>query len=185
MSDTAPESAAYAQDRPRQQHVAPAAASPRWLAPAALLLSALATGISVWALAKPAPAPVPVPTPVPAMFAGNPAAAEPKAEACKVASLVADGVALQSRADLGPEPVALDTVAANTRLAMAGGAAYLRDFTPSNTPAELAGPIATLANQLQDIAQHFFVGQSGSEPEQGARMNAATETTKQLVELCK
>ncbi len=129
---------------------------------------------------KPAPTPEP-----PGIFAANPTADDPKAKACKVAEVVAEGVALQSRANLGSEPVSLETVAANTRLAMAGGAAYLREATPSNTPTELAEPIAALASQLQDIAQHFFVGQTGAVPEQAARMKAATETTTKLAELCK
>ena len=150
----------------------------RWIAPIALALSLLAAAGAVWALLKPAPEP-------PGLFASNPPAADARAEACKGALLVAEGVALQSRANLGPDPVALDTVAANTRLAMAGGAAYLREATPSNTPAELAEPIAALASQLQDIAQHFFVGQTGAVPEQAARMKAATETTTKLAELCK
>jgi hypothetical protein len=150
----------------------------RWIAPVALVLSLLAAAGAVWALLKPAPEP-------PGLFASNPPAADARVEACKGALLVAEGVALQSRANLGPDPVALDTVAANTRLAMSGGAAYLRDFTPSNTPAELAEPIGQLARQLQEIAQHFFVGQSGSVPEQTERMAAATETTNTLIELCK
>ena len=149
-----------------------------WIAPAALALSLLAAAAGGWALLKPPP-------PRPGIFATNPTAADPKAEACKVALLVAQGVALQSRGDLGQDPVALETVAANTRLAMAGGAAYLRDFTPSNAPAELSGPMATLASQLQDIAQHFFVGETGTQPEQADRMKAATDTTTKLAEVCR
>lgn len=160
-----------------REYRAPAGPS-RWVAPVALTLSVLALAASLWALLKPAPKP-------PGLFAGNPAAADPRAEACKGALLVAQGVALQSRADLGPDPVALETVAANTRLAMAGGASYLRDFTPSNTPADLAEPIGLLARQLQEIAQHFFVGQSGTVPEQTDRMRAATDTTSKLIEACK
>ncbi len=152
----------------------------RWMAPVALLLSVLAAAGAGWALLKPAPEATP-----PGLFAGNPAATDPKAEACRVAELVAEGVALQSRANLGPEPVALETVAANTRLAMAGGAVYLRENTPSNTPAELAEPISALAGQLQDIAQHFFVGQTSAVPAQADRLKAATETTKKIAENCK
>ncbi len=168
-----------AQQYPPQYPAAAAtkAGPSRWLAPVALVLSLLALAGSLWALLKPAPE-------RPGMFAGNPAATDAKDVACKGAMLVAEGVALQSRANLGPDPVALDTVAANTRLAMSGGAAYLRDFTPSNTPAELAEPIGLLAVQLQEIAQHFFVGQSGSVPEQTDRMRAATDTTNKLIDLC-
>jgi hypothetical protein len=155
-------------------------ATGRWMAPVALLLSVLAAATAGWSLLKPAPTPQP-----PGIFAGNPSATDPKAEACRVAELVAEGVARQSRADLGPEPVALETVAANTRLAMAGGAAYLREATPSNTPAELAAPMETLARQLQDIAQHFFIGQSSAVPEQAERLKAATETTTTIAESCR
>lgn len=153
---------------------------PGWMAPAALVLSLLAAGAAGWSLLKPAPVPAP-----PGVFAANPAADDPKAAACKAAALVSDGVSLQSRLSLGPDPVALETVAANTRLAMAGGAAYLRDNTPSNTPAELAEPIATLATQLQNAAQYFFVGQTSSVPEQADRLNAAATTSAKVADLCK
>lgn len=163
-------------------HRAPVAATgslPRWIAPAALLLSLLALGAAGWSLLKPAPN-----TDVkPAIFTAAPVD-NPKAAACAAAALVANGVSRQSQMNLGPEPAALETVAANTRLAMAGGAAYLRDTVPSNTPTEVAEPIATLATQLQDAAQHFFVGQTSSDPEQAARLNAAGETTKMIAGIC-
>jgi len=151
-----------------------------WMAPVALVLSLLAAGAAGFSLFKPAPVAAP-----PGVFAANPAADDPKAAACRAAGLVADGVSLQSRLTLGPDPVALETVAANTRLAMVGGAAYLRDNTPSNTPAELAEPIALMATQLQDAAQHFFVGQTSSVPEQADRLTAAAATSAQVAGLCK
>lgn len=156
---------------------APAASPARWVAPLALLVALLAAAAAGWALFRPPPAP-------PGAFAGNPAAADPRAEACRGVKLVVEGVSLQSRANLGPDPVALETVAANTRLAMSGGAAYLRDTTPSNTPAELAEPINTLAHQLQDAAQHYFTGQTSGLPEQAGRLKAAAETTARLADLC-
>jgi hypothetical protein len=54
-----------------------------------------------------------------------------------------------------------------------------------NTPPELAEPIAALSQQLQDAAQHFFVGQTSSDPQQNARLTAAAESTKKIAELCK
>ena len=152
----------------------------RWMGPVALVISLLAAGAAGWALFKPA-----TEVPKTSVFAGNPAAADPRADACKAVLLVAGGVARQSQTNLGPEPAAMETVAANTRLAMAGGAAYLREATPSNAPAELAEPITTLATQLQDIAQHFFVGETSANPEQAGRMAAATQTTEKLAGLCK
>lgn len=153
--------------------------SPRWIAPVALMLSLLAIGAAGWSLFKPAPGT----DPRPVIFTAA-AVDDPKAAACEAAALVTNGVTRQSQMNLGPEPAALETVAANTRLAMAGGAAYLRDTVPSNTPVELADPIAYLATQLQDAAQHFFVGQTSSDPEQAARLNAAGETTKMIAGIC-
>ena len=148
----------------------------RWLAALATAISLLAAGTAGWALLRPTPAPDPV---------GNPAAADPKATACDAFVLVSQGVAIQSRKDLGPDPVAREAVAANARLALAGGAAYLRDTVPSNTPPELAEPLRTFADQLQTIAQYYFAGQVNDDPDQAARLTAADETTKKLIELCK
>lgn len=153
----------------------------RWIAPTALVLSLLAAGAAGWSLFKPAPAPKEA---APVIFSG-PKADDPKDAACKATDLVATGVMRQSQVNLGPEPAALETVAANTRLAMASGAIYLRDVVPVNTPPELAEPIAALAKQLQDAAQHFFVGQTSGDPEQSARLAAAAESTKKVADLCK
>jgi hypothetical protein len=160
--------------------VAGPASTPRWIAPVALLLSLLAVAAAGWSLFKPAPRA----DATPAVFTAA-AVDDPKTAACSAASLVATGVMRQSQVNLGPEPAALETVAANTRLAMTGGATYLRETVPSNTPPELAEPIATLATQLQDAAQHFFVGQTSNDPEQAGRLDAAGATTKKIADLCK
>ncbi|MCB1291109.1 hypothetical protein [Mycolicibacterium sp.] len=154
---------------------APARPGPAlWMASIAIVVALLAAGAAAWALLKPAPEPP-----------GNPAAADPKATACNAFFLVSKGVALQSRKDLGPEPAAQDAVAANARLSMAGGAAYLRDTVPSNTPPELAEPLTTFADQLQTIAQYYLAGMNNNDPEQAARLAAADETTATLLGLCK
>lgn len=155
--------------------------SPRWIAPTALVISLLAAAAAGWSLFKPAPQP---PEASPAVFSG-PKADNPKEVACQATALVANGVLRQSTMEIGPEPAALEAVAANTRLAMAGGAAYLRDTVPVNTPPELAEPIAALARQLQDGAQYFLVGETSNQPDQGARLKAATESTKRVADLCK
>jgi hypothetical protein len=162
----------------------------RWIAPTALVLALLAAGAAGWSLLKPAPAPVPAPAPpvetqTAAVFFTGPEVDNPKEAACGAAALVAAGVARQSQINLGEDPAALETVAANTRLAMTGGAIYLRDTVPVNTPPELAEPITALSRQLQDAAQHFFAGQNSSDPEQNSRLTAAGESTKQIAELCK
>lgn len=148
----------------------------RWLGAVATVISLLAAGTAGWALLKPAPEAEPI---------GSAAVADPKANACDSFFLVSQGVALQTRKELGPEPAAQEAVAANARLAMAGGAAYLRDTVPSNTPPELAESLRTFADQLQTIAQYYLAGQGNDNPEQAARLTAADETTKTLLELCK
>ena len=152
------------------------AGAARWIAPLALVVSLLAAGTAGWALLKPAPEPPSV---------GNPAVADPKAQACSAFFLVSNGVALQSRIDIGTDPVAQQAVAANARLAMAGGAAFIRSKLASNTPAELAEPLTAFADQLQTIAQYYLAGQTNQSPEQAERLAETDDTTKQLVELCK
>lgn len=147
--------------------------SPRWIAPVALVVSLLAAGAAGWALLKPAPE-----------FVVNPAVADPKTQACSAFSVVSQGVAIQTRKNIGGAPADLEAVAANARLAMAGGAAYLRNNVPSNTPDDLAGPLLTFADQLQTIAQYYLAGESNNDAEQAARLVAVDETTKQLIELC-
>lgn len=147
-----------------------------WIAPLALVISLLAAGAAGWALLKPAPK---------APEIGNPAVADPKAQACDAFVLVSTGVALQSRLDVGPDPAAQQAVAANARLAMSGGADYLRSRLPSNTPAELAEPITAFADQLQSISQYYLAGQTNENPEQAARLKDADVSSKNIAALCK
>lgn len=150
----------------------------RWIAPVALVIALLAAGAAGWALLKPAPSAT-------VAAGGGSEAADPKAEACKAFYLVSSGVALQTKTDLGPEPAALQAVAANARLAMASGAVYLRDNLPSNTPAELGDEMRSFADQLQTIAQYYLAGQKNDDPDQAARLTAVEKTTQNLITLCK
>ncbi len=151
------------------QHRGPAT----WIAPLALVISLLAAGAAGWALLKPAPK------------LGNPAVADPKAQICEAFFLVSNGVALQSRLNAGPDPVAQQAIAANARLAMSGGADYLRTKVASNTPAELSAPIIAFADQLQTIAQYYLAGQTNENPEQAARLKEADTSSKNIAALCK
>lgn len=144
-----------------------------WMAPVALVVSLLAAGAAIWGLLKPAPQ------------VGNPAVADPKAQACSAFFLVSNGVALQSRLDAGPDPVAQQAIAANARLAMSGGADYLRSKMASNLPAELAGPLTSFADQLQTISQYYLAGQNNENPEQAARLAEADKSSKNIAGLCK
>ena len=157
------------------------AAPARWVAPVALLIALIAAVAAGWALLKPAPQAASAPTP-----AGAPTeAADPKADACQAFYLVSSGVALQTKTDIGPEPAALQAVAANARLAMASGAVYLRDRLPANTPPELDTTMRSFADQLQTIAQYYLAGQKNNDPEQAARLTAVEKTTQELIAACK
>ncbi len=147
-----------------------------WIAPLALVISLLAAGLAGWAAFKPAPEPAAI---------GNPAVADPKGQACSAFFLVSNGVALQSRIDAGPDPVAQQAIAANARLAMTGGADYIRSKLASNTPADLAEPLASFADQLQTIAQYYLAGQTNENPEQAARLATADQSSKTLAAICK
>ncbi len=153
---------------------APAPSGGRWIAVVALLVSLLAAGAAGWALFKPEPKPAAVAAPE-----------NPKAQACEAFYLVSTGVALQTKTDLGPEPAALQAVAANARLAMASGAVYLRDKLPANTPAEVADPMRKFADQLQTLAQYYLAGDKNDSPGQAARLADVEKTTQELIKLCK
>lgn len=176
MSEPMPEAIPYPAQPTQPAQPAQGRGVAGWMAPLALVLSLLAVGTSVWALLKPAPEPPSV---------GNPAVADPKAQACAAFFLVSNGVALQSRLNAGPDPVAAQAIAANARLAMSGGADYIRAKLASNTPAELAAPLTDFADQLQTIAQYYLAGQTNENPEQAARLTTADESSKKLAALCK
>lgn len=150
--------------------------SPGWMTPAALALSVLAVAGAGWALFKPA-------------TNANGSAADPKGTVCTAFRTVSNAVSLQTNQvapDLGPvTPVANSAIAANARLAMAGGANYLLDILPSNTSADLAKEVRAFAGNLNGIAMNALAGISNDKPEQAALLKSAEETNKKITDLCK
>jgi len=150
-----------------------------WMAPLALVVSLLAAGAAAWGLFKPAPA--------------NQAAvtsADPKATVCKAFKTVSDAVFLQTNRnpppDLGPaEGAAMEAIAANARLAMAGGANYLLHNLPANTPADLDEEVRSFAADLDSIAMNALAGIPNEKPEQADLLHSAEESNKKIVDLCK
>ena len=63
-------------------------------------------------------------------------------------------VARQTHADLGPDPVAEQAVAANARLAMTAGGSYLIAHLDAATLAELASAIRSFADDLNTIGNN-------------------------------
>ncbi|MGY4712525.1 hypothetical protein ACXDF8_23695 [Mycolicibacterium sp. CBM1] len=155
--------------------------APRWMGPAALTLSLIAVAAAGWAVLRPQPT-MPA-TPPPAGVESQPG--DPKAAACDAYRTVSAAVSLQTHADAGSDPAAVQGVAANARLAMAGGATYLLAHVSSATPAELAETMRRFAAGLQDISMNALAGVTNTDPAQAARLQDAQAASNRLVELCK
>lgn len=156
---------------------ASAPSAPRWIAPAALVIALVAAATAGWAALRPAPAPD-----KPAAEAPS---AEDKANACSAFQVVTAAVALQTHGDAGTDPAAIQAVAANARLAMAGGGTYLLAKTGAGTPPELADAIRSFAGSLQDIAINALAGVTNDNPAQAARLHDAEATNAKIAALCK
>lgn len=160
----------------RTEPAAPRSTS-RWVAPAALVIALIAAATAGWAALRPPPA------------ADKPAAetpsAEAKANACSAFQVVTNAVALQTHANAGTEPAAIQAVAANARLAMAGGGTYLLAKTSPGTPPELADAMRSFASSLQDIAINALAGVTNDNPAQAARLRDAEATNAKIAALCK
>ena len=146
----------------------------RWTAPAALVIAVVAVALAIWALVGAS-----------SNSSGTALAGDPKTRVCAAFGTVSKAVPLQTHNDLGPDPVAQAAVAGNARLALFGGGEYLLNSLDSETPSELADPVRSFANSLQDIAMHALAGEVNTDPAQAARLAEADATRQQIVELCK
>lgn len=168
------------EDRPSAtSRTAPAARGRRsWVAPVALVISLIAAAGAGWALFRPAPhssaeSAAPAPT------------GDAKLNACEAYKTVTSAVALQTHADAGTDPAAVQAVAANARLAMVGGAAYLQARTGPGTPPDLANAIGDFVKDLQGIAMNALAGVTNDDPTQADRLRDAEATNKRVADLCK
>ncbi len=147
-----------------------------WVAPLALVVALIATGLAGWALLRPAPS---TPAPAPAAAPQN---GDPKDNACAAYRTVSSAVSLQTHADTGAE---VQGVAANARLAMSGGATYLLAHLSPATPSDLADAIRAFAAGLQDISMNALAGVPNDDPNQAERLSNAEKTNSKIAELCK
>jgi hypothetical protein len=162
----------------------PASPTPsRWVAPAALLIAVIAIGVAIWALVR---------TPGEAVVnaqqapAGNAQGSDDaKARVCVAFDTVRKAVSLQTNADLGPDPVAKEAVAANARLATLGGGEYLLSRLDPATPPEVADPVRSFANNLQDIGMNQLVGMPNTDPAVADRLSEAQAASQQIADMCK
>jgi hypothetical protein len=146
-----------------------------------LVISLIAAAGAGWALWRPAPdSNTPAAGPSDAAPAGD-----AKADACDAFKTVSSAVTLQTHGDAGPDPAGIQAVAANARLAMAGGATYLVARTGPNTPKDISDAIHSFADGLQDIAMNALAGVTNDNPAQAARLRDAEAANNRLAELCK
>jgi hypothetical protein len=137
----------------------------------------ISIAVSVWALLRQPHTSTP-PSP------SGQQVADAKARACNAFHTVRTAVALQTHAEPGSDPVAVQAVAANARLAMAAGAAYLTAHLDPATPPELAAQIRSFADDLQDIAINALAGVSNDDPAQAARLRTGEAASTKIAQLC-
>jgi hypothetical protein len=156
----------------------------RWIAPLALVISLLAAGAAGWTLARPAPH-----ADAPQADAPN-ISSDPKGQVCSAFSTVGAAVYRYTNvtlpADLGPTlPAAQEAIAANARLAMAGGSAYLLRNLPPNAAADLSSEVRDFAGTLDTIAMKLLAGVPDTDPELKNLLKSADDANKRIAELCK
>jgi hypothetical protein len=153
----------------------------RWIATIALALAVISIGIAIWALVQGKVQKNQSNTAAPT----SQQTADAKGRACTAYNTVRAAVSLQTHADLGNDPVAVDAVAANARLAMSVGASYLLDRLDPATPANLAAAIRSFAGDLQDISMYAQTGMGNEDPAQAARLRDGDTANAHVAELCK
>ncbi len=150
---------------------------PKWVAPAALVIAVIAIGVAVWTLLNP-----PKEKAV-ELTAQEPA--ESRADVCAAFNTVRTAVSLQTHADIGRDPAAVQAVAANARLAMSSGGSYLLARLEPATPPDLADAVRAFANGLQDIAINTLAGVNNQDPAQAARLKDTEAASNRVADLCK
>jgi hypothetical protein len=150
----------------------------RWVAVLALAVALIATALAGWSLLRPAKAGTAAPV-------TDQQIADAKARACTASNTVGIAVSLQTHADLGKDPVAVQAVAANARLSMAAGGPYLLGQLNPATPPPLAAAIRSFADNLQEIAMNTLAGRPNDDPAQAGRLRDAQAASALIAELCK
>ncbi len=154
------------------------AGSRGWLAPTALVVALLAAGISIWSATN-------------SSDDGSSGATEAlssedaKAKVCTAFDTVQRAVMMQTNADLGPEPVAREAVAANARLATMGGGLYLLHSLDAAVPPELGDAVRSFANDLVEVGMGQLAGLPSTDREQTNRMTYLEAARPQITELCR
>jgi hypothetical protein len=126
--------------------------SSRWAAFAALAMALIATAVAVAAWFRPVESASPT-------FTGQ-QTAQAKSNVCSAYTAVHQGVVKNTHlADPNPrDPVGQLAIAANARLALLGGGAYLRDRVAAQpaTPPDLAQAVNSMGNTIEQLGVGYL-----------------------------
>ena len=151
----------------------------------ALVVAVGALAVAIWALLSTPPAgEATSASGDEASSGGEDSSEEAGARVCGAFDTVRNAVSLQTNADLGADPVAVQAVAANARLATLGGGQYLLTQLSDATPSDLSESVRSFANTLQNIGIGQLAGSPANDPAQVERLNAAQDDAARISELC-
>ena len=145
---------------------------PRWIAPAALLLGAVGTMLSLWAI-KSASDNAP----------GVTLTGDSKARVCSAFDSVSKAVKLQTNG--GPEPLPAPLAATNARQALLAGGDYLLQQLDAKTPKELADAVTAFSNDLQSLGMNYLGGAVSTDQVQKDLIARADTGLNSVADLCK
>ncbi len=151
----------------------------------ALVVAVGALAVAIWALLSTPPAgEATSASGDEASSGGEDSSEEAGARVCGAFDTVRNAVSLQTNADLGADPVAVQAVAANARLATLGGGQYLLTQLSDATPSDLSESVRSFANTLQNIGIGQLAGSPANDPAQVQRLDAAQDDAARISELC-
>ena len=159
------------------------------LIPVTLVIALIAAGLAVWALVSmPEQSSASDTAPSGDTASGNAAApaspGDAKQRVCDAAQTVAVAVQLQTNSNIGPEPAAVEAVAANARLAMLGGGDYVLSQLDAETPPEVADPARSFGNTLRLLGISALAGVPNSDPVNQERIQEWEKARNTLGQLC-
>lgn len=155
----------------------------------ALVIALIAAGLAVWALMRsPEESAATGGTSSGDAGSGDAAAStspeDAKQRVCDAGQVVSVAVQLQTNANLGSEPAAVEAVAANARLAMLAGGDYLLSQIDASTPADLADAARSFATTLRVVGINQLAGVTTTDPAQEARLRESEGYRNTLAKLC-
>ncbi len=162
----------------------------RWVAPSALVCALIAVALAAWALLRPAETTNASPSETVQEAAPEAAPvtdqqiADAEARACGAFNIVRGAVSLQTNDDPGSDPAAVRAAAANARLSLTAGGAYLRTHLDPATPPPLADAIRSFADQIENVGMNQLAGVPNDDPAQAARMSDTGAAMTHLAEIC-